>query len=53
MKIYFYVNGAPVETYTCAAPPYSHEDEVAIELIKQSVFRNFGYPPIIVVDREA
>jgi len=51
MTIKFYVNGAPVETYKCAAP-LSQEDEEAIAKIKQDTYRNFGYPPIIVVEAD-
>lgn len=49
MTIKFYVNGAPVATYKCAAA-LGQADEEAIAKIKQDVYRNFGYPPIIVVE---
>lgn len=49
MTIKFYVNGAPVEDYRCAKA-LTPEDEVAIAKIKQDVYRNYGYPPIIVVE---
>lgn len=51
MKIYFYINGAPVDTYRYTAP-LSQEDEEAITKIKQDAYRNFGYPPIIVVEED-
>lgn len=51
MEIKFYVNGAPVETYKCAdAKKLSEADEQAVAKIKQDVYRNFGYPPVLVVE---
>lgn len=53
MTIKFYVNGAQVDTYKCAATStaeLTQEDEEAITKCKQSAYRNFGYPAIMVVD---
>lgn len=48
MKIIFYVNGMPVDTYTYTGSQMSAEDEQAIDKIKRDAYRNFGYPVVAV-----
>lgn len=63
MLIKFYVNGVVVETYKCQAKAkhasdglyfkgLTNEDIHEVSRIKQDVYRNYGYPPIIEVEVE-
>lgn len=55
MVIKFYINGMCIETYKCTgtAGQLSAEDEQAIQKIKLDAFRNFGYPVLTEVIRDA
>lgn len=56
MLIEFFVNGMCVETYKCVSTPEQlaadqlcAEDQQAIDNIKRTAYRNYGYPAVTVM----
>lgn len=56
MIIKFYVNGMLVDTYKCVSTPEQlaadqlcAEDQQAIDDIKKTAYRNYGYPALTVM----